>query len=131
MKAKKKRKKKEKKKKKISATLVNRSRDSQLGTRAYDSQGKANLFTNRLQRIHQEPDYKGFDEGWKVSVERFIEQNEKSYRTKRNDTYLQQELGDESVLCQEVTLEELEANLTKCKNRSAVGQDGSSFLIRQ
>ena len=46
-----------------------------------------------------------------------------------NDTYLQQELGDESVLCQEVTLEELETNLSKCKNRSAVGQDGISYYL--
>ena len=112
-----------------SAPTTSRPVQDETGTRAYNSQEKTNLFANLLQRTHQEPDYKGFDEGWKVSVERFIEQNEKSYRTKMNDTYLQQELGDESVLCQEVTIEELEANLTKCKNRSAVGQDGISYFL--
>ena len=61
------------------APTTSRPVQDELGSKAYNSQEKANLFANRLQRIHQEPEYKGFDEGWKVSVERFIEQNDKLY----------------------------------------------------
>ena len=99
------------------------------GVKATTSQEKANLFAQRLQRIHQEPDYVGFDDGWKVSVERFLEQNEKIYTVDKNETYLQEEPGDDSSLCQNVSLDELDLNLAKCKNRSAVGQDGISYFL--
>ena len=99
------------------------------GLRATTAQEKANLFASRLQRIHQEPDYAGFDEGWKVSVQRFITDNENIYKVNQKESYLQQETGDESELCHEVTLDELEKNLSCCKNRSAAGQDGISYLL--
>ena len=99
------------------------------GVKATTSQEKANLFAQRLQKIHQEPDYVGFDDGWKVSVARFLEENEKVYKIDRNETYLQDEPGDDSNLCQKVSLDELDQNLAKCKNRSAVGQDGISYFL--
>ena len=40
------------------APTTSRPVQDELGTKAYNSQEKANLFANRLQRIHQEPDYK-------------------------------------------------------------------------
>ena len=103
--------------------------EDEFGAKATTSQEKANLFAQRLQKIHQEPDYVGFDNGWKVSVERFLEQNEKNYKIDKYESYLQEEPGDDSSLCQNVSLDELELNLAKCKNRSAVGQDGISYFL--
>ena len=98
--------------------------EDELGNRASNSQDKADLFANRLQRIHQEPNYAGFDDNWKESVESFIDNHEQAFKEKSHETYDQEEPGDDSFLCQEVKIDELEANLAKGKNRSAVGHDG-------
>ena len=110
-------------------TTLPRPLEDELGNRASTSQDKAFLFANRLQRVHQEPNFAGFDSRWKKTVEDFIAQNEKIYKVDENETYQQEEEGDESVLCKKVSLEEFEANLAKCKNRSAVGQDGISYFL--
>ena len=112
-----------------SAESLQRPIEDELGNRASTNQDKASLFANRLQRIHQEPDYEGFDERWKSTVESFIEQNEDAYTTKPDKTYWEEEPGDDSDLCQEVSIEEFDINLAKCKNRSAVGHDGISYLL--
>ena len=103
--------------------------ESENGSKASTSQEKANLFAERLRQVHQEPDYVGFDNGWKISVERFLEQNEKIYKVDKNETYSLEETGDDSYLCQEVSVDELDANLARCKNRSAVGHDGISYQL--
>jgi hypothetical protein len=107
----------------------NRPVQDELGSTASTSQEKADLFASRLQRIHQEPDFEGFDDGWKVSVERFLTENEKSFKKEMHSLYQENEVGDDSILCQRVTLEELESNLAKCKNRSAVGKDNISYSM--
>ena len=101
----------------------------ELGNIASTSQEKSRLFANRLQRTHQEPDYKGFDDKWKKSVEHFIEENKKAFTTEMGDSYVEQEDGDDSILLQRVTMEELQENLRNCKNRSAAGEDGISYLM--
>jgi hypothetical protein len=101
----------------------------ELGTTASTSQEKVTLFASRLQRIHQEPDWNGFDNTWKENVEHFLEQNENAFKTKRDHQYLEAEEGDDSTLLQTVSLEELQENLVKCKNRSAAGKDGVSYSM--
>ena len=103
--------------------------ESENGSKASTSQEKADLFADRLKHVHQEPDYAGFDNGWKVSVERFLDQNKKLFKVDKNETYSMEEDGDDSNLCQEVSIEELDANLARCKNRSAVGNDGISYHL--
>ena len=114
---------------KESTASLQRPIEDELGNRASTNQEKANLFANRLQKIHQEPDFECFDEGWKVSVERFLNQNKYVYTTQSNHTYEQEESGDDSNLCVNVSLDEFDSNLAKCKNRSAVGHDGISYLL--
>ena len=99
------------------------------GIKASTAKEKANLFANRLQRIHQEPDYVGFDDGWKVSVDRFLSENEKIFKVDKHESYSTDEYDDESVLCQEVTMDEFDKNLARCKNRSATGHDGISYYL--
>ena len=99
------------------------------GTKASTAQDKANLFANRLQEIHQEPDYVGFDDGWKISVERFLSENEKIFKVDKNEMYSENESGDDSVLCQDVTIDEFDKNLMRCKNKSATGHDGISYYL--
>ena len=101
----------------------------EFGNKAILNSEKAILFGNRLQRIHQEPDFEAFDDGWKASVERFLEQNNRSYKVNMNDNYRREEFGDDLYLCHSVTIEELDGCLARCKNRSAVGHDGISYSL--
>ena len=112
-----------------STESLHRPIEDELGNRASTNQDKASLFANRLQRVHQEPEYDGFDESWKASVETFIAENEDAFKTKPDETYWEEESGDDSDLCQEVSIDEFDMNLVKCKNRSAVGHDGISYLL--
>ena len=103
--------------------------EDEIGNKAATGKDKAKLFADRLQRIHQVPNYAGFDEGWKNTVDDFVAANGKTFKTDKNESYSQEEDGDDSTLCKDVSLEELERNLTKCKNKSAVGEDGISYLL--
>ena len=103
--------------------------EDESGIKAASSDAKATLFAERLQRIHQEPDYKGFDENWKQKVQKYIEDNEKSFKVAPEERYQEPEIGDDSELCNKVSLEEFEANLAKCKNNSAMGSDGISYSL--
>ena len=53
----------------------------ELGNIASTARERVNLFANRLERVHQPPEYVGFDDGWKISVERYIQQNDKAFKT--------------------------------------------------
>ena len=104
----------------------------ELGNVATCSQEKADLFANRLKRIHREPDYKGFDGRWKQTVEAYLGENENIFTTNMNCQYTDEEEGDGSNLLNRVTLEELQENLSKCKNKSATGEDEVSYrMIKQ
>ena len=99
------------------------------GNSAKTAQEKAELFAKRLGKIHQEPNFHGFNDGWKASVESYLSENETVYKTNPLQQYLETENGDDSPLVQRVTVEELRQNLSRCKNRSAVGQDGLSYRL--
>ena len=99
------------------------------GNAANSSQEKATLFANRLQRVHQEPDFRGFNDGWKASVERYLSANQHTYELNPASQYLQAEEGDDSTLLKEVTVDELRENLARCKNKSAHGLDGIRYSV--
>ena len=99
------------------------------GNTAKTAQDKAVLFANRLQKIHQVPEFHGFNDGWKESVERYLSANKNSFVTNPISKYLEPEEGDDSTLLQTVTIKELRENLAKCKNKSAVGLDGISYKL--
>ena len=103
--------------------------EDEFGNRASYSQEKANLFANRLQQIHQEPNYAGFDNNWKKTVESYINENETVFKENMDASYNEEEIGDDSDLCHEVLPDEFESNLMKCKNRSAVGHDGIGYSL--
>ena len=99
------------------------------GNSAKTAQEKAELFAKRLEKVHQEPNFHGFNDGWKASVESYLRENKTIYETNPLQQYLETENGDESPLVQRVTIEELRKNLSRCKNKSAVGQDGLSYRL--
>ena len=99
------------------------------GNKASSSEEKANLFANRLQSVHQEPDDKAFNESWKKKVEEYLKENEKSFKNDPDESYSLPEDGDDSELCNAVTVEEFENNLARCKNKSAAGNDGISYSL--
>ena len=103
--------------------------EDELGNKATLSKDKAHLFANRLQRIHSEPDFAGFSNIWKETVEKKIADHERTFKEKLDEKYDELEPGDDSTLCQEIDLDEFETNLAKCKNRSAVGHDGISYFL--
>ena len=99
------------------------------GNSASTSQEKATLFANRLRKVHQEPEYHGFDEGWKTSVERYLADNQKVFKINPMSQYIESEDGDESMLLKPVSIAEMKENLAKCKNKSAPGQDNIKYAV--
>ena len=110
-------------------TTSSRPLEDENGNRAVTSQEKTTLFANRLQQVHREPNYSGFCSNWKNQVDKYILDNKHIYNVNMDETYSRKEPGDDSFLCQPVTIEEFEANLAKCKTRSAVGEDGISYFL--
>ena len=51
----------------------------EMGNVALSGEEKSTLFANRLQRLHKEPVFEGFDENWKKTVDHFIADNEILY----------------------------------------------------
>jgi hypothetical protein len=100
-----------------------------LGNVASSAHERVNLFSNRLKRVHQTPDYKEFDDGWKVSVERYIKQYPLAFTQNPIARYLEPEHGDDSALLANPTHEEIISHLAKCKPKSAAGLDGISYRL--
>lgn len=63
------------------STTANRTKKikDELGNITSTVQKRVDLFSNRLEHVLQTPDHVGFDNGWKVSVERYINQNRSSF----------------------------------------------------
>ena len=101
----------------------------ELGNIASSSQERVDLFSNRLERVHQTPEFVGFDDGWKVSVERYIEQNNASFTTDPIGKYLEPEEGDTSPLVRKPSVEEILQHLKRCKTNSAPGFDGIGYNL--
>ena len=99
------------------------------GNTASSSQEKADLFANRLKKVHQVPDYHGFNDGWKASVERYLSDNKQVFKINPASQYLEAEEGDESTLIEAVSLEELKENLARCKNKSSPGLDAIRYPV--
>jgi hypothetical protein len=100
-----------------------------LGNVAYTAQERVDLFSNRLKWVHQTPGYKGFDDGWKVSVERYLMQYPFAFTQNPIARYLEPEDGDDSALLANPTPEEVISHLAKCKPKSAAGLDGISYRL--
>ena len=101
----------------------------ELGAEAATSQDKANLFANRLQRVHEEPTYEGFDDNFKRTVESYISSNEKFFTVDNSKEYGEEEEGDSSDLLKRVTVDEIKDTLSICKDRSASGMDEISYRV--
>ena len=68
--------------------LTTRAIKDEWGNEAKTSQEKANLFANRLKQVHQVPEFHGFNEGWKASVEQYIETNKTTFEVNPLSPYL-------------------------------------------
>ena len=97
------------------------------GNMAKTAKERIELFANRLEQVHQTPDFEGFDDGWKVSVERYIQQNDRAFKTNPIAKYLEPEQGDSSPLVIPPTVEEVADHLTNCKTNSAAGFDAVGY----
>ena len=97
------------------------------GNTASSAQERVDLFANRLERVHQTPDFVGFDDGWKISVERYITQNNASFTINPIAKYLEPEKGDSSPLVSPPSVEEILQHLKRCKTNSAAGFDGIGY----
>ena len=101
--------------------------NDEFGNKAKTDQEKADLFASRLEKIHQEPSYRGFNAQWKKTVDDHATNNPGSFQVEPQSKYLDPEDGDDSPLLCEVTTQEIRDNLAKCKIKSAVGLDGISY----
>lgn len=98
------------------------------GVLAKTPKEKADMFAERLKKIHRTPEYEDFDGGWKTSVERYLSSNNNKFspNCQMKDVL---ELGDDVGLTQDLTVEEIKKNLVKCKNQSAAGLDRVSYRM--
>ena len=104
----------------------------ELGNIACTARERVELFANRLGRVHQTPEFVGFDDGWKKSVERFINQNDRAFKTDPISKYLEPEEGDNSPLVEPPTMDEVADHMKNCKTNSAAGPDGIGYdLLKQ
>ena len=99
----------------------------ELGNIASTAQERIDLFASRLERVHQTPEYVGFDDGWKISVERYIRSYDKCFTINPIAKYLEPEHGDTSPLVAPPTVEEVADHLRNCKTNSASGHDGVGY----
>jgi hypothetical protein len=111
--------------------MANRTKKirDELGIIASTVQERIDLFANRLERVHQTPDYVGFDNGWKVSVERYVNQNHFSFIPNPFAEFLEPKDEDNSPLVDSPTKEEVLHHLGKCKSKSAAGSDGVGYRL--
>jgi hypothetical protein len=111
--------------------MANRTKKikDELGNIASTVQERVDLFANRLEHVHQTPDYVGFDNGWKASVERYINQNCSSFIPNAIAEYSEPENGDDSPLVDLPTKEEVLHHLGKCKSKSGEGSDRVGYWL--
>ena len=67
--------------KKNAGVSFTRKIKDELGNIGSTAQERVDLFASRLARVHTTPDCLSFDDGWKISVERYIKNNPDSYTT--------------------------------------------------
>ena len=71
----------------------------------------------------------GFDDGWKISVERYVNQNNLVFKTDPIAKYLEPKQGDDSSLVAPPTVNEVANHLKNCKTNSATGLDGVGYNL--
>ena len=96
---------------------------------ATTDQEKADLFARRLERLHQTNDDRAFNDDWKRSVEKEIEENKQIFEVDTSSSYSDPEEGDNCLSMSPITTEEILENLKRCKNKSAAGEDGISYVM--
>jgi hypothetical protein len=96
------------------------------GTLAGSSEEKANLHADRLAEAHQTREAPGFDNQWKIDVEKFVADREQLFnpRSSRGE-----DAGDDDPSAQPFTLCEVLQVLKKTSSKSAAGDDGISYGI--
>ena len=102
---------------------------SEYGGAASTAQEKADLFAERLHKVHEEPNYHGFSQSTKSSVENFIHENKKLFEVEPSRQYDEAEDGDESDLLKQVTVQEIKDTLQLCRSRSAQGPDSINYQV--
>ena len=102
---------------------------SESGGVAATSQEKADLFAERLQQVHEEPNYHGFSQSTKQTVENYIGNNRAIFEVEPSKQYLETEEGDDSDLLKDVTVKEVKETLANCKSRSAQGLDDINYQL--
>ena len=101
----------------------------EFGEKAASSQEKSDLFAKRLQRVHEESDYKEFDENHKTEVDSYLTDNEKTFKVESQRHYAEPEEGDSSELLKDITVDEIKDTLKLCKNKSSPGTDTVNYQI--
>ena len=99
------------------------------GATASTDKDKAELFAKRLERLHQTRDDPAFNQEWKASVEDHVLSRKNIFCVDKNGQYLDPELGDDNRLLTSISQDEIREQLTRCKNRSAPGEDGLSYAV--
>ena len=102
--------------------------NDELNNVASTAQEKANLFANRLQRVHSTPEAPNFKENWKRQVQSFVNQNQdKLYHRHTSFSSIHEDRTTD--LIKPITDEEYNITLAKCKASSATGLDNVSYKM--
>ena len=99
------------------------------GNLAETDQEKANLFASQLEKTHQTSEFSGFNENWRQEVESYVTSKPEIFKSEKENTYDDVEVGDSEPLMKEINAEEVIAQLGKCKNGSAPGEDGINYVL--
>ena len=99
------------------------------GNTAKTDAEKANLFAKRLEQLHQTREDDAFSPEWKRNIESYVEENRSTFIPEKTEAYSQAEPGDDNPLMSRISIEEVKTQLQKCKNRSAPGEDGLTYLM--
>lgn len=99
------------------------------GNSATSDKEKACLFAKRLERLHQTKNDASFNDNWKQKIESYIRDKKDAFEIRTDCKYTGGEPGDENNLLKEIRVDEINEQLSKCKNKSAPGEDGLNYVI--
>ena len=89
---------------------------------------KANLFSKRLEKIHQTKEDPSFNQSWKTTVESYVTERNYTFEQDKTNHYTPREIGDDEPLMSPITKEETMEHLKNCKNKSSPGEDGLAYI---
>ena len=96
---------------------------------ASNDQAKAEIFANRLADLHQTKDDPCFNQQWKDEVESYVANRKSMFFVDKSSKYDEREPGDDDPLLATISVDEIVQQLKNCKNKSAPGEDGISYVI--